>query len=92
MAVEVALAVLEQRGRWLIQLRDDIHGHGWVESALIVKRMLALFVEQILGQQQQRHPHQGEGRAALRGSAHLQGAGGLQMLRPAQSHPQAGKF
>ena len=26
MAVEVALAVLEQRGRWLIQLRDDIPG------------------------------------------------------------------
>jgi 8-oxo-dGTP diphosphatase len=24
MAVEVALAVLEQRGRWLIQLRDDL--------------------------------------------------------------------
>ncbi|MFM7315162.1 MAG: NUDIX domain-containing protein, partial [Cyanobium sp.] len=26
MTVEVALAVLEQRGRWLIQLRDDIAG------------------------------------------------------------------
>jgi len=26
MAVEVALAVLEQRGRWLIQLRDDSPG------------------------------------------------------------------
>ena len=26
MSVEVALAVLEREGRWLLQLRDDIEG------------------------------------------------------------------
>ena len=28
MAVEVALALLERNGLWLLQLRDDIYGHS----------------------------------------------------------------
>jgi hypothetical protein len=42
--------------------------------------------QKVFGQDQQRHPHQGQGHALMGFTGQLQGAGGLQVLGPAQPH------
>jgi hypothetical protein len=69
-----------------VEAGEIAEGTGKALGSGLGNGRLKLLIQQILSQDQQGDAHQGEGLSSVGVTRELQGAGGLKMLGPGQSH------